>query len=72
MDSQCAQNIAAYLEQLEQVDFDNVINLLVSSKDPSVRYSIVNNYSTSKRIVKMFLNDVECQVSEAAKKRLAK
>lgn len=70
LDSECAQNIAGSLEELEHVDSDNVLNLLVSSRDPSIRYSMVNNYSTPKRILKMFLDDIDSQVSEEAKQRL--
>ena len=66
----CAEHIADYFEQLEQVDSDVVINLLMTSKDPSARLSLIYNFSTPKRIVKMFLNDDDCQVSEAAKRRL--
>ena len=70
LDSDCAQNIAGNLEALEQVDFDEIMNLLINARDPSIRYSVASNYSTPKRILKILINDRDLQVSQEAKKRL--
>lgn len=70
LDSECARNIADNYELLEQVDSDVILQLLVNSEDPTIRYALVSNYAAPKRVVKMFLEDREIQVSDEAKRRL--
>ena len=70
LDGECAQNIASNIEAIEQVETDEIINLLIKSRDPSVRLSLAGNYSLPKRILKMLVNDKDLSVSQEAKRRL--
>lgn len=70
LDSECAQNIASNIESIELVETDEIINLLIKSRDPSVRLSLAGNYSLPKRILKMLVNDKDLSVSQEAKRRL--
>ena len=70
MDSELAQNIAGRADSLEQVDTDAVLGDLISSRDPSIRYAVVNNWSAPKRFAKALLADKDSQVAEEAKRRL--
>jgi len=70
LDSECAQNIASNYESIEQVEADDIANLLMKSRDPSIRLSLAGNYALPKKYLKILVSDRDPSVSQEAKRRL--
>jgi len=70
LDSECAQNIANNYLDFENVESEKVLDLLLQSNDPSIRYAVANNYSGSKKVARRLIDDLDPKVSYEANRRL--
>jgi len=70
LDVEIAQNIAGDVDSYQQADAGKIFSLLLGMEDPSILYSLANNYSTPKKVLKELANHSDPYVSSQAKRSL--
>jgi len=70
MDIEMAQNVANYFESYEQVDSSDICRMLMATDDPSISYTLADNYNTPKKILKELVKHNDSHVANEAKRRL--
>jgi hypothetical protein len=70
LDTEIAQTIANNVDSYEQADVNELASLLSKHEDPSVVYSLAQNWGTPKEILKTLLTHPDPYIANEAKTRL--